>query len=214
MPTSYFVPRLCSIWQNGDGYTIYAPAPHAEMCTRGCLRRQFSQSSYCIHVTTYGCIFENMYRIVCLHNRAFHPYYFPHIHSGSFHTGPFVVTHLFSPMQLSVIPPIHILSRSQCQPGLICWRVDASGRSPSFVLLQSYCSFRVALVCTGHTRGCLAFMGSVSHSLVWHIHTGILLEGIVKGFGSIPPALSYIKLELPPCQCPCLVLSPLKELDH
>lgn len=43
MPTSYFVPRLCSIWQNGDGYTIYAPAPHAEMCTRGCLRRQFSK---------------------------------------------------------------------------------------------------------------------------------------------------------------------------
>lgn len=38
-------------------------------------------------------------------------------------------------------------------------------------------------------------MRSVSHSLVWHIHTGILLEGIVKGFGSIPPALSYIKVQ-------------------
>lgn len=23
MPTSYFVPRLCSIWQNGDGCTIH-----------------------------------------------------------------------------------------------------------------------------------------------------------------------------------------------
>lgn len=175
--------------------TPYMLAPHAEMCTRGCLRREFSRSSYCVHVTTFGCIFVNMYRIVCLQNPAFQPYYFSHINSGSFHTGPFIFTHLFSPKQLSMIPPIHILSLSQWEPGLICWRLDASGRSPSFVLLQSQCSFRVAQVRTGHTRGCLAFMGSVSHSLVWHIHTGILLEGIVKGFGSIPPALSYINAQ-------------------
>lgn len=207
MPTSYFVPRLCSIWQNGDGYTKYTLAPHAEMCTRSSLRRQFSQSSYCIHATTYGCIFVNMYRIVCQQNWAFQPYYFSHINSGSFHTGPFIFTHLFSPIQLSVIPPVHMLPGSQWESGLICWRLDASGRSPSFVPLQSQSSFRVAQVCTGHTRGCLAFMGSVSHSLVWRVHTGILLEGIVKGFGSIPP-------KLPPCRCPSSVLSPLKELDH
>lgn len=73
MPTSYFVPRLYSAWQNGDGYTIFALAPHSEMCTRGCLRRQF-----------YGCIFVNMFRIVYLQIWAFQPYYFPTLIQGHF----------------------------------------------------------------------------------------------------------------------------------
>lgn len=188
MPTSYFVPRLCSIWQNGDGYTIYALAPHSEMCTRGCLRRQFSQSSYCIHLTTYGCIFVHMYRIVRLKKRVFSHITFPTSVQGHFISRSlYFSTFVFS----------NAVERDPTHSHIISLSMGTWSHLLTIPVLFS-CkagSFRIAQVCTGHTRGCLAFMGSVSHSLVWHIHTGILLEGIVKGFGSIPPALSYIKAQ-------------------
>lgn len=126
---------------------------------------------------------------ICTELCAFQPYYFSHINSGSFHTGPFIFVFVFSSAVERDPPPFTYdlaLNENLVSFADVWMPVPLSCKASSS---------RVAQVCTGHTRGCLAFMGSVSHSLVWHIHTGILLEGIVKGFGSIPPALSYIKVQ-------------------
>lgn len=109
-------------------------------------------------------------------------------------------------MQLRAIIPFHVL-----EARLIC-----SHNLMPVADLPVSCSCKASCAghaCTGLTRGCLAFMESVSHSLVWHMHTSILLEGITKAFGSVPPVLSHIKEQTAPCCCPSTVLSPRKDLN-
>lgn len=98
-------------------------------------------------------------------------------------------------MRLRAVMPFHVLWRPRREAHLICshdWMPAAD--------------HPVAFSCKASCVSELGMDAQVVLDNVWllwsvfltvwsdtHTHTGILLEGIVKGFGSVPPVLSHIK---------------------